>query len=71
MGRGVNRAEPIEKLSRKIVTLLLEETQEQKIIKSDKVCVFISHKKEDTEDCNPIAEYLMDTGINVYFEQPK
>jgi hypothetical protein len=32
-------------------------------------CIFISHQREDTEDCEPIAKYLMDAGINVYFDK--
>lgn len=31
--------------------------------------VFLSHKKEDTEACEPIAEYLRDAGVDIYFDR--
>ncbi len=32
-------------------------------------CVFISHKKEDSAAAKKIADYLMNAGINVYFDE--
>jgi hypothetical protein len=31
-------------------------------------CVFISHQREDSEACEPIASYLIDAGLDVYFD---
>jgi hypothetical protein len=35
----------------------------------DKSCVFISHQREDSEACKPIADYFIDPGVDVYFDQ--
>ncbi|HLO72792.1 MAG TPA: toll/interleukin-1 receptor domain-containing protein [Flavobacterium sp.] len=32
-------------------------------------CVFISHQKADTEYCKKIADYLINAGIDVYFDE--
>lgn len=32
-------------------------------------CVFISHQKADATICRHIADYLMDAGIDVYFDE--
>lgn len=32
-------------------------------------CVFISHKKEDSHAAKQIADYLMNAGVNVYFDE--
>lgn len=32
-------------------------------------CVFISHQKSDTEYCKKIADYLINAGIDVYFDE--
>lgn len=32
-------------------------------------CVFISHKKEDTDFARHLSDYVMDKGINVYFDE--
>ena len=32
-------------------------------------CVFISHKKEDPDFARHLSEYIMDKGINVYFDE--
>lgn len=32
-------------------------------------CVFISHKKEDSAAAKQIADYLMNAGVNVYFDE--
>lgn len=38
-------------------------------IKKKQVCVFISHQKEDTKQCEKIAKYLISVGIDVYFDE--
>jgi hypothetical protein len=32
-------------------------------------CIFISHVREDTEACEPIAQYIQDAGLDVYFDK--
>lgn len=32
-------------------------------------CVFISHQKKDSDACSKIADYLIEAGINVYFDE--
>lgn len=32
-------------------------------------CVFISHKKEDADFARDLSEYIMEKGINVYFDE--
>lgn len=32
-------------------------------------CVFISHQKSDTDYCKKIADYLINAGIDVYFDE--
>lgn len=36
---------------------------------STQPCVFISHKKEDTDFARHLSDYVMDKGINVYFDE--
>lgn len=36
---------------------------------STQPCVFISHKKEDAEFARNLSNYVMDKGINVYFDE--
>lgn len=31
-------------------------------------CVFISHQREDTAACRPIADYIMKAGLDIYFD---
>lgn len=64
MPRGYNKAVPFDKLVADIGNLLFEMYQ-----LPEKPCVFISHKREDTKDCEKIAEYLMDANVNVYFDK--
>ena len=49
MSNGVNRADPIQKIAR-VITAHLEAAQGITVTKSEKNCVFISHKKEDTDE---------------------
>jgi TIR domain len=35
----------------------------------DRPCIFISHKREDTDDCALIADYILNAGLDVYFDQ--
>ena len=32
-------------------------------------CVFISHKKEDADFARHLSDYVMERGINVYFDE--
>ena len=32
-------------------------------------CVFISHKKEDADFARNLSDYVMERGINVYFDE--
>ncbi|WP_103027208.1 toll/interleukin-1 receptor domain-containing protein [Salinibacter altiplanensis] len=68
---AVNRARPIQKLGAKLHAL-----QERKKKPSRKTeyregtpCLFISHKREDTEACKKITDYLLDAGVDVYFDE--
>lgn len=36
---------------------------------SSQPCVFISHKKEDADFARNLSDYIMDSGINVYFDE--
>lgn len=36
---------------------------------SSQPCVFISHKKEDAEFARNLSDYIMEKGINVYFDE--
>lgn len=36
---------------------------------SSQPCVFISHKKEDAEFARNLSEYIMEKGIDVYFDE--
>lgn len=36
---------------------------------ADRVCIFISHQKQDAPACRLLADFLMDKGINVYFDE--
>lgn len=64
MRKGVNRADPIEKALRSIAKSLNETVQ-----KKEGPCVFISHQKADTDQCVPIAEYLVNSGVDIYFDK--
>lgn len=32
-------------------------------------CIFLSHQKEDKDVCRKIADYLLESGIDVYFDE--
>lgn len=66
MDRGSNRADPFSKVLYRI------QEAKNKIDSLNSLpgpCVFISHKKEDTEASEVIAKYLMASGIDVYFDK--
>lgn len=73
MARGLNRAEPSVRLQRALEGLgeLLREHKSDLQIseRATTTCVFISRIRHDTQSCIPIAEYLLDAGIDVYFDQ--
>jgi hypothetical protein len=67
MRRGYNRADIRQdflRLSERVEAL----TKSSSIIKPTP-CIFISHKREDTEACQMIADYILDAGIDVYFDK--
>ncbi len=35
----------------------------------NRTCVFISHKKEDSQEAKKLAKYIMDSGIDVFFDE--
>jgi hypothetical protein len=37
--------------------------------KLGRTCIFISHKKEDSEKSKEIADYIMSCGVDVYFDE--
>ena len=66
MIKGINKANPFKQKS---FQEILEEIGSSKTASSKRKCVFISHKKEDTAACEPIAEYLTSAGIDVFFDK--
>ena len=54
---GINRA------------LSINETKSRVNFSSNIKCVFISHQKRDTEKSKKIADYIMRSGIDVYFDE--
>lgn len=59
MVKGFNKAETFDKLF-----WLLE----SKNVK-ERPCVFLSHKKEDKDECRKIAEYLKEAEIDYYLDE--
>jgi hypothetical protein len=59
MAKGYNKAEAFDK----IYWLL-----ESKNVK-DRPCVFLSHKREDKNECRKIAEYLKEAEIDYYLDE--
>lgn len=50
--------------------LTLNETERRLFSSSaSRPCVFISHKKEDADFARHLSEYVMERGINVYFDE--
>jgi hypothetical protein len=35
----------------------------------NRTCIFISHKKEDSEKAKEIAQYIMDCGVDIFFDE--
>ena len=68
---AVNRARPIEKLSAELHALQERKKEASRTTeyREGTPCVFISHKREDTEACRKIADYLMNAGVDVYFDE--
>ncbi len=46
---------------------LLNETQ--RLARTSKICIFISHQKRDRDACEKIANYILSIGIDVYFDE--
>lgn len=59
MIKGYNKAQPLDKL------FWVLEKEEVK----NRSCVFLSHKKEDKDECRKIAEYFKDAGIDYYLDE--
>jgi len=59
MVKGYNKADTYEKL------YWILESENVK----DRPCVFLSHKKEDKNECRRIAEYLKDAEIDYYLDE--
>lgn len=59
MAKGFNRAEFIDELLR-----IFEPAEVQK-----RPCIFLSHKKEDKEDCRKIAEYFKNAELDYYLDE--
>lgn len=59
MTKGFNKAKLWEKLS-----WILESSKVQ-----SRPCVFLSHKKEDKDECKKIAEYLQNAEIDYYLDE--
>jgi len=64
MVRGRNKAGAVEKILAEINSRTKTAAQNRAAL-----CVFISHKREDTAACEQIANYIMDAGIDVYFDK--
>ncbi|MDQ3816325.1 MAG: toll/interleukin-1 receptor domain-containing protein [Acidobacteriota bacterium] len=62
--KGYNKAEEIGKILADATAFIKSASNEPPVS-----CIFISHQREDTEACEPIAKYLMDAGVNVYFDK--
>ena len=37
--------------------------------KKNRTCIFISHKKEDANEAKELADYIIDSGIDIYFDE--
>ncbi|WP_034886198.1 toll/interleukin-1 receptor domain-containing protein [Gillisia sp. JM1] len=59
MVKGLNKAETLDKL------FWLIESNNVK----ERPCVFLSHKKEDKNECRKIAEYLKEAEIDYYLDE--
>lgn len=60
--KGINKANIFERLD-------FRKFQEEYPYSSKRPCVFISHHKSDTNECRYIAQYIKDSGIDVYFDE--
>jgi hypothetical protein len=56
--KGINKANLNEKLN-----------WSKSFSKNDRPCIFLSHKKEDKDDCRKIAEYIEEKGIDIFFDE--
>lgn len=66
MARGRNRADLEVRLD--LVLEMAERKVSLATIVRETPCIFISHKQEDTDECRRIADYILDAGIDVYFD---
>ena len=47
----------------------LNESEQRTFSTSTNKCVFISHKKEDRDAAKKVADYITESGIDVYFDE--
>lgn len=59
--KGFNKADLVESIIWQIKSL-----KDDEILK--RPCVFLSHKKEDKKECQEIAKYLKNAGIDYYLD---
>jgi TIR domain len=67
VNKGENRADPDVRLGimlRQYIGALKNEE-----FKLPGPCIFISHIREDTEACEPIAQYILSAGVKIYFDR--
>jgi hypothetical protein len=62
--RGYNKADKFGRQLAEFTDYIKKSSNEPAV-----PCIFISHQREDTEASEPIAKYLMEAGINVYFDK--
>jgi hypothetical protein len=64
---GINRAVATTIHGSSSPQVRLNETRAMSAPKRD--CVFISHQKQDSPFCKAIADYIMQAGLDVYFDE--
>ncbi len=67
MTRGKNLAVPANKFVKDITASVCESVTGKPYTKS--ACIFISHQKADSSYGRILANYIMDSGIDVYFDE--
>ena len=65
---GINRA-PSQAAAAAAPTAAAARVQLSAVRTSSRECVFISHQKADTLLCKSIAEYILNAGLDVYFDE--
>lgn len=65
MARGVNRAT----LQRSSQSLSFSASSTKSALSSSKPCIFISYHRSDEKDAERIAQYLLEAGVDIYFDK--